>query len=157
MAAHLARAVSATPSLVQTVRDEVRALDPSRRALRQFGLVVGGVLLAAGGVLLWRRGSGPWVWGLGGVGGLLVLLGVLAPAVLRPVRTVWMGVAFALGFVMTRVLLTLAFGLAVVPTALVLRLLGKDPLHRRPDPDAVTYWIARDDGRPDRDSLERYF
>ena len=149
--------MSDSPSLFQTVRDEVRGLDPSPRALRSFGLVVGGVLLAIGALLWWRRGGGPWPWGLTGTGSLLIALGAVLPVALRPVRTVWMGVAFALGFVMTRVLLTLAFFLAVTPTALVLRLLGKDLLHRRPDSDATSYWLPRDDGRPDRESLERYF
>ena len=149
--------MSATPSLLQTVRDEVRALDPSRRALRQFGWVVGGVLLGIGGLLLWRRGPGVAVWALGGVGGVLVALGTLAPVALRSVRTVWMALAFAMGFVMTRVLLTLAFALAVVPVAFGLRLFGKDPMRRRPDPDASTYWLDKADGRPDRGSLERYF
>ncbi len=151
------RPVPDAPSFLQTVRDEVRALDPSVRALRQFGLVVGGVLLAVGGLLLWRRGVGPAVWALGGIGGALVVLGAVAPVALRPARTAWMALAFALGFVMTRVLLTAAFAVAVVPVAVVLRLLGKDPLSRRPDPDAETYWVTRTDGRPDRESLERFF
>ena len=109
------------------------------------------------GSLLWRRGPGVAVWALGGVGGVLVALGTLAPVALRSVRTVWMALAFAMGFVMTRVLLTLAFALAVVPVAFGLRLFGKDPMHRRPDPDASTYWLDKADGRPDRGSLERYF
>ena len=149
--------MSDSPSLLQTVRDEVRALDPSPRALRSFGLVVGGVLLAVGALLWWRRGGGPWPWALSGAGGLLAALGAVLPGVLHPVRTVWMTVAFALGFVMTKVLLTLVFVLAVTPTAVVLRLVGKDLLHRRPDPGAASYWLPRDDGRPDRESLERYF
>jgi hypothetical protein len=149
--------VSDAPSLLQTVREEVRALDASRTALRQFGWVVGGVLLGIGGLVLWRRGLGPAVWTLGGVGGALVVLGTVAPTVLGPVRTGWMALAFAMGFVMTRVLLTLAFALAVVPVAVLLRLVGKDLLHRRPDSDAPTYWIAKPDGRPDRESLERFF
>lgn len=146
-----------SPSFVQTVREEVRALDPAPRALRQFGLVVGGVLLAVAALLLWRRGPSGWAWGLGVGGGALVVAGALAPVALRPVRTVWMALAFALGFVMTRVILTAAFALLFVPVGLALRLVGKDLLHRRPDPGASTYWIARDDGRPDRESLERYF
>ena len=46
---------------------------------------------------------------------------------------------------------------AGVPVAFALRLFGKDPMHRRPDPDASTYWLDKADGRPDRGSLERYF
>ena len=144
-------------TLLQTVRDEIRALDPSPRALRQFGLVVGGVLAAAAGLLLWRRGGGPVVWTLGGVGGALVLAGLLVPVALRPIRRGWMGVAFVMGFVMTRVILSAAWALIFVPTGLILRALGKDPLARRLDPTAQTYWISRTDGAADRDQLERYF
>ena len=141
----------------RTVRAEVAALEGGPRALRQFGLVVGGVLLAVAGLLLWRRGASPWTWGLASVGGPLVVLGLVAPVVLRPVRDVWMTLAFVLGAVMTRVILTAAFVLVFVPTGLALRLAGKDLLRRRLEPDAETYWISRDDGRADRESLERYF
>ena len=141
----------------QTVRDEVRALDPSPRALRQFGLVVGGVLAAVAGLLAWRRGVSPVAWGVGGVGAALLAAGLVAPVALRPVRRVWMAAAFVMGAVMTRVILTAAWALIFVPTGLVLRAVGKDPLQRRLDPDAETYWVRRDDGGPDRDGLERYF
>ena len=50
-----------------------------------------------------------------------------------------LALAFVLGFVMTRVLLTLVFYLVVVPIGLLMRLAGKDPLHRRRDPEAPTY------------------
>lgn len=147
------------PSLLQTVRAEVRALDRSPRALRSFGLVVGGVLLAIAAALAWRAGwtVSPLGWGLVGAGGTLGVLGSVAPATLGPVHRAWMTGAFALGFVMTRVVLTLAFVLAVVPMSLALRLARKDLLRRRLDPDAPTYWIAREDGGADRDQFERYF
>lgn len=144
-------------SLLQTVRAEVRALDPSPGALRQFGVVVGGVLAGVAGLLLWRRGLSPVVWGLGGVGGALALVGLAAPVVLRPIRQAWMTGAFVMGFVMTRVILTAAWVLIFIPIGLVMRALGKTPLARRLDPSAESYWIARDDGGPDRDQLERYF
>ncbi len=141
----------------RTVRAEVADLEDGPRALRQFGLVVGGVFLGVAALLLWRRGESAWVWGLAGVGGPLVLLGAAAPMVLRPVRDVWMTLALVMGAVMTRVILTLAFVLVFLPTGLLLRLFGKDLLRRRLEPDAETYWITRDDGRADRESLERYF
>ena len=149
--------MSLLAAFFRTVRAEVAALEGGRGALRQFGLVVGGVLLAVAGLLLWRRGASAWTWGLAGVGGPLVALGLVAPAVLRPVRDVWMTLAFVMGAVMTRVILTAAFVLMIVPTGWLLKLFGKDLLRRRLDPDAETYWIPRDDGRADRESLERYF
>ena len=144
-------------SLLQTVRAEVRALDPSPGALRQFGVVVGGVLAVVAGLLLWRRGLSSWVCGLGGIGGALMLVGLVAPVVLRPIRQAWMTGAFVMGFVMTRVILTAAWVLVFIPIGLTMRVLGKTPLARRLDPSATTYWIPRGDGGPDRDQLERYF
>lgn len=138
---------------------EVRALDTGRRALRSFGLLVGGVFVGIAAVVAWRRGweAGPLVFGLGGPGAALVLLGLGAPAALRPVYRVWMGLALVLGTVMTRVLLTLVFVLLVVPIGFALRLAGKDLLDRRIERARTTYWRAKvyEDDSPAR--LERYF
>ena len=65
--------------------------------------------------------------------------------------------AFALGFVMTRVILTVAFVVLFVPVGLVFRVIGRDVLRQRPDPEAASYWIARDDGPAGRERLERMY
>ncbi|MFN3597904.1 MAG: SxtJ family membrane protein [Rubricoccaceae bacterium] len=146
-------------SPLAAIRAELRALDASRPKLRSFGLVVGGVFLALALVSAWRNGwtLRPLALALVALGGPLVALGTLAPGLLRPAYRVWMGVAFALGFVMTRVLLTLLFFLVVLPIGLALRALGKDPLARRPDAGAPTYWVSREDGPAPRERLERLY
>ena len=147
------------PSPLAMVAAEVRALDVSVPALRKFGLTVGGVFLAIAAVSAWRHGWDltPAARLLGGLGLALVVLGAAVPVVLRPAYKVWMAVAFALGFVMTRVILTLAFVLVITPIGLVLRALGKDPLAKAPDPSLGTYWITRDAPAPARQRLERYY
>ena len=60
--------------------------------------------------------------------------------VLGPVEKVWMKVAEALGFVSTRVILTVAFYLIIVPVGLVIRLLGRDLLSLKINRDVDTYW-----------------
>ena len=138
------------------VRDEIRALDTSPRALRQFGVVVGGVFVAIAAVVWWRGGAG-WALGLGGVAAPLVALGLAAPRALRVPYLAWMGLAVVLGFVTSRVLLTAVFVLIVTPTGLALRALGRGPLALRPDPAAGTYWHARDAAPPDPGRFERYY
>ncbi len=139
--------------------DEIRGIEAGDRQVRSFGRLVGGVLVALALGLAWRQGWTPGALpvGLGVAGAVLALGGWLAPRLFRPLYRVWMGLALVLGFVMTRVLLTLVFFLAVTPIGLLLRLFGKDPLHRRPDPSAPTYWIEKTyrDDTPKR--LEKYF
>jgi hypothetical protein len=68
-----------------------------------------------------------------------------------------MPVARAIARAMTWLLLTLAFYLVFAPFGIVMRMLGKDPLHRRFEPEAATYWEARNDGPFDADRLTRQY
>jgi hypothetical protein len=150
---------SSRPGLITTVRDEVARLDTSRLALRKFGVVVGGVFLGIAAFLVWRNG---WVLTtvgtvLAAIGTPLVLLGLVAPGLLRRVHRVWMTFALVLGFVMTKVILTAVFILVFTPIALVLRLLGKRLIDPGPDAAMATYWKSRPPSDPPRERLERSF
>lgn len=144
---------------MDALRDEIRHLDTSPRALRQFGVLVGGVALAVAAWAVWQRGGevGGWPVIVAAVGGALVFGGTAAPRWLRAPYLVWMGLAVVLGFVTSRVLLTLVFCFVVVPTGLALRASGKTPLAVRPDPGAETYWHARDVAPPDPARFGRYY
>jgi hypothetical protein len=142
-----------------SLRAELDALDASRPALRRFGWVVGGVFVGIAVLIValnaWT--FGPWSTGLTGVGTLLVLAGTAMPDALAPVFRVWMGIAVVLGAIMTRVILTLVFVLLMLPIAFLLRLVGKELMPKRPDPEAVSYWIDRDEATPLLERLERYY
>jgi len=142
---------------MSAVFDEIRDLDTSPKALRSFGVLVGGVLLAIAAVVAWRNGWDlpTWARGVGGLGAVLVVLGLAVPRVLRVPYVGWMALAVGLGWVTSRVLLTVVFFGIVTPTGLVLRAFGKAPLARRPDPAAPTYWHARD--APDPHRFERFY
>ena len=65
--------------------------------------------------------------------------------------------ALALNWVMTRVLLTIAFYLLVTPVALVYRLVAGDPLKRRWEPSESTYWEPPDEQPSDIDAYRNQF
>ncbi len=138
---------------------EIKEVDTSKKALRSFGWVVGGVLLVIATVVWWRNDFAVTTAAsvLGGIGGALVVLGLAAPVVLKPVYRVWMALAVVLGFIMTRVILSVVYYLVMTPIGLAMRLFGKDPMHRRIDPEASSYWIEKsyDDESPKR--LEKYY
>jgi hypothetical protein len=49
------------------------------------------------------------------------------------------------------------FFLTVLPTGLILRLLGKDPMRRKFDTQAASYWILREDKSVTKESVDNQF
>lgn len=97
---------------------------------RAFGLSVGTVLILIAAFALWRdRLVTAGI--LGAVGAVLVVLGYLKPTMLYWPSKAWWRLAMALGYVNARVILTVAFGVLLVPIGLAWRIIGKDPLARR--------------------------
>jgi ribose/xylose/arabinose/galactoside ABC-type transport system permease subunit len=94
---------------------------------------------AIGGWLLYR-GKHPEVgMTLSALGAALALLAVAWPRGALSVRAVWMKFAHALGWVQSRVILTVFFVLLLTPWAVLSRW-----LRRRSDPGAKSYWRGRD-------------
>ena len=111
----------------------------SDRVEREFGLIVGGVLLLLS-TYWWFRGKLPDARLVTAViGSLLVLLGLVIPRALVWPNKAWMALAEVLGFVSTRIILAIVFFGIVTPIGMVKRLFGWDPLHRR-DPASDSYW-----------------
>jgi predicted membrane metal-binding protein len=113
---------------------------------RTFGLVFVAVFLL---IALWPLldGGSPRIWSLV-VAGAFLLLALAAPAFLGPLNRLWTKFGLLLHRVVNPVVLGLMFYIAVVPVALVMRLVGKDPLQRRFDPQADSYWEPRDPPGP---------
>jgi len=128
---------------------------PNRRDLRNFGLVFAGGLSVFFGLLLPWLFEKPWpVWPWVGAG-LFAGTGILLPAVLRPVFYVWMKLGHALGWINTRIILGVVFFVLFAPVALLLRVLGKDPMHRELDGDAQTYRVVSE--KLSRERMEKPF
>ncbi len=137
------------------LREELQSLDTGSRQLRSFGITLGIAFLIVAGVLYWRDIPGEVV--VAGIGGLLLVTGLIAPRLLRPLYKPWMALALVLGFIMTRVILTVIFVLLFIPIGLLMQLFGKDPLRRKLDPDAETYWISKEYDAEAPERLERYY
>ncbi len=70
----------------------------------------------------------------------------------------WMKGAHSIQFVVLRLLLSLAYAIAVVPVGLIARATGKRFLQTRPDPNARSYWEDRPANlNPDVRKYEHHF
>jgi hypothetical protein len=97
---------------------------------RNFGRVVGAVSVVIAALQRWR--GRPLVAAVAAaVGVTLLVAGTFAPAVLVAPNRWWRRIGHALGWVNTRILLSLFFFLVLMPVGLILRLTGQDPLDSR--------------------------
>jgi len=92
---------------------------------------------------------------LAGIGLAALILGLFIRPVMRPIFRGWMWLAQKLNWAVTRILLTTFWLLVFVPFGLVMRLIGKDFLDRRWNPDKASYWRPRPNVPYDRHRSER--
>ena len=128
----------------------------SLRAEREFGLIVGGVLLL---LSLWwlYRGKFPSVSSITlPVGAALILLGLVFPKALAWPSKAWLALAEVLSFVMTRIILAFVFFAIVTPIGVIKRWFGWDPLHRRAGA-SDSYWRPYSERQKDPRHYEKMF
>ncbi len=125
--------------------------NPPRGTLRWFGLLWLPLALAMLAWLARSRLGAPvaWTWTAAGVlAAASILVGALAPSRLRPVFVGWMLAVSPIGWTIGHVLLGLIYFGLVTPIGLARRLLAGDPLRRRFDRQAATYWQPRPPSPP---------
>lgn len=116
--------------------------NPEVAELRKFGLVMAAAIAVVFGLALpWLFGR-PWPTWPFVLAFAFVAFALAWPRALAPVQRGWLKVGHALGWLNSRIVLSLLFFVAVLPLGLLMRALGKDPIARKRDPDAASYRIA---------------
>jgi len=116
---------------------------PSPRELRMFAVLVP-VFFAIVGALRWHAGSpraaqAVWLSGL-----VLTVMLVALPRSRRSLYVGWMMVLYPVSWVVSHLILAMIFFLVATPIAFALRAAGRDPMKRRFEATAKTYWQARE-------------
>lgn len=128
---------------------DIPKLDKS--GLRKFGLTTGILFAVLFGFFL------PWMWQFTApkwpliLGAVLCSLALVVPRSLAPFYQIWMRLALVLGWINSRVVLGLVFVVLVVPMAIAMRLLGKDPMTRKLEREKTTYRVISEP--PTADSM----
>jgi len=123
------------------LKEEFKYIKESKKDLRKFGLTVGGALIIIAAVLFYFAKPSTIYFVV--VGALLVLTGLIYPRVLKPMNKLWMGLAIVLGFIMSRVILTIFFYFVLTPISFTARIFGKKFMALKCDKSAKTYWEKR--------------
>ncbi len=121
--------------------------NPSDRQLFVFALAW---LLFLGflGAQAWHRDHATAAKGVWALAVAVPLWGLLNREFLRWVYLALSYATYPIGFVVSRALLSLAYYLALTPIGLTMRLFRYDPLARRFDRSAHSYWAPRQAPKP---------
>ncbi|CAA9210411.1 MAG: Nodulation protein nolO [uncultured Chthoniobacterales bacterium] len=142
------------PTARSWIADDYERIDRSPRALRRFGFTMGIVAGVITALLIRRYPAVAMTTGVVAV--LFAAAGQFAPTSLAAIHRIWMQISLAMGWVMTRVILTLVFFLVLTPVGLLQRLAGKrafEVAFRTPE---NTYWKGRETPF-ERESYERQY
>ena len=137
------------------LKEELKQIDSSDKAVKKTGLTVGVVLILIS-LLLWYFGKTSFMY-FSTLGGLSVILALIAIPVLRPFHKLWMMLALAMGFVMSRVILTLLFYIVITPIGFIAKIVGKKFMPLGFDKSALTYWEKREQPGKQQIDYERQF
>jgi hypothetical protein len=149
MRSKTARPIEQSPELVE------HSSAPARGSDRNFGFVFAGVFAVLALLPLFKSGHVRW-WAVA-VSGAFLLVALLRPALLGPLNALWARLGLLLNRIVSPVALLIVFCVAVLPTGLLMRLMGKDPMRLRFDARARTYWIERvPPGRPDSQMRKQF-
>lgn len=130
-----------------------KPIAPSDRSFG-FTFVVVFLLLAA-----WQAWAGRSVFAgvFAGFGALTLVVTLIRASLLAPLNRLWMKFGALLHAIVNPIVLGGMYYCLIAPIGIGMRLFGRDPLNRRLDRDARTYWIDRTPPGPPPDSLPNQF
>lgn len=136
-------------------QEDTRSSSSGGATDRAFGLVMAAAFAVIGLLPLWWQGS--WrLWALI-VAAAFGATALVAPALLAPLKQLWLALGDLLRRVTTPLVLAFIFYVVLTPMGLLMRLLGKDLLRLRRDASAESYWIERDPPGPAPESFKDQF
>lgn len=120
---------------------------------RTFGLTMAAVLALLAAINVWHVGR---VWpALAAIAGLLLIAALVRPQLLKPLNWLWFRFGLLLHAIVNPIIMALLFYGAVWPTAVAMRLMGKDLLRLKRTGDS--YWILRNPPGPVPETMKDQF
>ena len=134
--------------------EEIKNIPNSNKDIRSFGITIGIVLFIISGLLFYYGKE--FYQTIAIVAAAFLGVGLILPLLLKPIYFIWMIFATILGWVMTRVILSIVFYLILTPIGLFTRLVGEDFLSLK-KVDLNSYWNHRNSAVELNQDYEKQF
>jgi heme/copper-type cytochrome/quinol oxidase subunit 4 len=133
---------------------QTQTLPLTHSQLRKFGFILATGLMIIFAVIPWLRHheiyETPSM-----IAGLILVLGLIRPSFLKVIYHPWMKLGSILGWINTRIILSVIYFAIITPIGMILRLSGKDAMNRKYDSQAKSYRIQSKQAQPQ--DMERPF
>ena len=137
------------------LQKDISKIDSSEKALKEFGVTMAMLCGLIAAMHAWRTGHTAIGWFAGAV--LFLLSGLFQPTKLKILQKIWMSLALLMGWIMTRVILSVIFYLVLTPLAWIAKIFGVDFLRPRAQKSAQSYWVPSKITRSDLDNYKQQF
>ena len=134
--------------------EDIKNIKTSNKDIRSFGITIGIIMFIISALLFYYDNLSYQIIAYIGVG--FITLGIIIPIILKLIYILWMTFAVMLGWVMTRVILSLVFYLIMTPIGLITKLLGEDFLDLK-ETNVKSYWNNRDSHLEQNQDYEKQF
>ena len=134
--------------------EEIKNIPSSNKDIRSFGITIGIILFIISGLLMYYNKEAYQLIAI--IASIFIVIGFILPILLKPIYFVWMIFAAILGWVMTRVILSLVFYLIITPIGLITRIIGEDFLALK-KMNLDSYWNHRDSSIELNQDYEKQF
>ena len=135
--------------------DQRREYRVARGSERSLGVLFAFILAVIGAWPMWDHGSPKW--SILVAASVFLAAGLFIPKALRPLNIAWHQFGKLLERVVNPVIFGILFFLVVTPMGLLMRLLGKNPLALRFEPETKSYWIEREPPGPKPETMQDQF
>jgi hypothetical protein len=122
------------------ILQEIKNIDSSLKKLKEFGIVVGGILIIISSILFYNDNEFQ-IWLFAGL--YLILIGLILPKLHFFPHKIWMILAVLLGIVMNKIILFVMYFLIVTPIGLIGKIFGKEFLDSKLENGKKSYWIGK--------------
>jgi hypothetical protein len=130
-------------------------LSLDRESLKKFGFTMGFAFLAV--TLIFSIKHKHIITPAFIIALIFFILAMVAPFLLKPVYIFWMRLGYILGWINTRIILSILFYFIFTPIGLCMRLFGIDLLEKRINKNKKSYWIEKEKEGLACQSYERQF
>ena len=135
--------------------EEIKHIKAGKKDLRSFGVMIGIIFLLIAGFLIYKDKESFQM--LLYIAGSFIGLGLLIQILLKPIYILWMAFAIILGWIMTRLILSLLFYVIITPIGVILKIIGKDSLELKKQSVKESYWNQRDKNLEKNQNYEKQF